>query len=390
MKISAKIIVNSVLVLSISLVMYAKNTGLQSEPATASQLANASGKELNNQDGQESIPNARSQSTHSVAQSKENKAEDRGQKKEPLKVDSKQKNGSQKKTPAGAQPPIDKQGKKNGQSPAKKQAANGYGEEIDKILVIIWGEGAAKIITQSDITRASLLGGASRTLDDLIFERLVLLDAHKHKIFADEKAVDNYLNGIMREHHLTKDQLEAIFSESGMTYQQARMQLAEMQTITMMLEFKITSRLIVPQKEIERCYQESPEYTKPAYLISTIIIPYESTQEKEEQIKDVNRRLKKGWYDRAWSQPFWIDEAEIAADKQFILSLNTEEISQPYATKNGIEIYKVVEKQEPRLKTLDERYREINNQLRTAKYQELLAEYRDELFAKGAIRYLDR
>ena len=60
---------------------------------------------------------------------------------------------------------------------------------LDSIVATVMNDEGTEIITLSDTKRPSL-SGAPRTVDDMIFELLVFLDALKHKITPDDDAVD--------------------------------------------------------------------------------------------------------------------------------------------------------------------------------------------------------
>ena len=92
---------------------------------------------------------------------------------------------------------------------------------IDTIQAVVFGQGGAQVITRSDVTRPSL-SGAPQSLDDLIFERLVFLDAQKYKIVPDEDAVDKYLALVQKENNLTLDQLKEVFASAGYSYEEGR------------------------------------------------------------------------------------------------------------------------------------------------------------------------
>src|SRR5204863_9827732 len=87
---------------------------------------------------------------------------------------------------------------------------------LDKIEVVISGKEEREIITRSDSERPSL-SGEFRALDDLVFERAVLLDAKQHKISSDDEAVDAYIAQVQRENNLSQKDLETIFTSAGYT-----------------------------------------------------------------------------------------------------------------------------------------------------------------------------
>lgn len=261
---------------------------------------------------------------------------------------------------------------------------------LDTIEAVVLGQEGTEIITKSDIDRPSL-GGGIRTRDDIIFERLVYLDAQKHKIFSDEDAVDAYLSAIQREHNMTRDELVGIFTAAGYTFEEGRQQLQMMQSVNSMLDFKIRSNLIVPRKDVEAYYQEHPEFIEASYDLQRAFVPFSTVQSKEEQRATLEQFAKtgRGVGGIEWSQPFTINHSDIAEDKQFIYTMRPREISMPQEISGGFELFRLNEKHEQRLRGFDERYREITDILRRPKYDELLAEYRKKLWVDASVIYFD-
>ena len=259
---------------------------------------------------------------------------------------------------------------------------------IDQIEVVISDVEGVEIITKSDIEKPSLAGGF-RPKDELVFERLIVIDAKKHKIPQDEEAVDAYLAQIQREHNLSNEELENIFTSAGYTIQEGRQQLQIMQTVNTMLDVKIRSNLIVPQKDVEAYYNEHPEVIEATYTLERAYVPFSKKISKKQQYtilkRYINNEIKvKGV---TWSEPFTVNHSEISETKNFIYTLPVGQISSPQKISGGFEMFKLVAKTPEYKRTLDESYREIVDILRRPKYEELMRNYRDALFEKASIVY---
>lgn len=259
---------------------------------------------------------------------------------------------------------------------------------INKIVASIYTEEHSAIITQLDVERLTLQG-ETRTLEEIIFEKLVFLDAKAHKVAPDEEAVDRYLQTVQRENNLTLDQLKMIFKSAGYTYEEGREQFAVMSTVNSMIDYKIRSRLIVPEKDIAAYYKAHPEMEEQRYYVEMAVIPFSSEYEGEE----LKHRLilytqgKKDFPGISWNEPFWISKTDIAEDKEFITQLKEGQISNPYEGVHGFELYRVKEIQPERLKPLEDRYKDISDALRRPRFEQLLTEYKKELFDTASIVY---
>jgi len=259
---------------------------------------------------------------------------------------------------------------------------------LDTIEAVVRIQKDTEIITKSDVDRPSL-GGEIRPLQDIVFERSVFLDAKKHKILSDEDSLEAYLMAIQHEHNLTRDGLKSIFTAAGYTYEEGRAQLQMMQTTNTMIDFKIRSNLIVPRKEVITYYQAHPQVVEPSYILQRAVISLSSTKTKEQQKKElvIFSKTKKSMYNIIWSEPFSIDQSDVAEEKQFIITMEPGDISLPIEISGEFELFRLKEKIKERILTLDERYREIVDILRQPKYKELLQAYKDSLFDTASITY---
>ncbi len=260
---------------------------------------------------------------------------------------------------------------------------------IDSIQAVVFGQNGTQIITYSDVIRPGL-SGVPRTLDDIVFERLVFLDAQKFKINADEDAVDKYLAMIQKENNLTLDQLKDVFASAGYSYQEGREQFKMLQTVNSMLDFKIRSHVIVPRQLVEQYYHEHPVIEEAAYKIQVGFWPYiPGKEETQNKALTYMSKTGKAVRDVQWSEPFWVKKGDVAVEKQFIFNLKVGQSSLPNDRGGeGFEIYRLVEKTEERIPTLDERYKEIADTLRKPIYQDLMDRYKQQLFDTSSVMYL--
>jgi parvulin-like peptidyl-prolyl isomerase len=89
-----------------------------------------------------------------------------------------------------------------------------------------------------------------------------------------------------------------------------------------------------------------------------------------------------------WEEPFWVKQPEVAADKEFIFTLKAGQTSVPTAVAGGFQVYRLIEKKERHVVTLEERYKEIVDILRRPLYQDLMDKYKKHLFETNSVLYL--
>jgi len=261
---------------------------------------------------------------------------------------------------------------------------------VDTIVVTIYGDEGVQIITKSDLERLSI-DGQERTKEDIILERLMFLDAQKMHMVQGDEAVDAYLNNIQREHNMSKDQLEYLFANSGYSFEEAREQLRILYAVNSIIDFKIRSRLIVPEQDVVAYYKGHPVKLQPTYQIQRSFVSLPVDQAEQEAFKkEIEQWCQTGKGDVApiWDEPFWIEKGDIAEGKKFITTMHVGSCAVSGETAEGIELFKLVGKKEEREQSIEERYREITDILRRPKFEELLADYKKQLRESASIVYL--
>lgn len=260
---------------------------------------------------------------------------------------------------------------------------------LDGIVATVFAQEGTKIITASELERRSL-DGQERTLEDLIYEQLMILDAQKFKMAPDDEQIDKHLASVQRDNNITLDQLKTIFTNAGYSYEEGRQQFGIISLINQLLDFKIRSRLIVPEKEVVAYYNANPENQDAGYLVQRALVPFDAEQRHEEQQAEIERYVhgRNGFVVIDWQEPFWIEKQEMADNKKFIMAMQPGDISDPVETTEGFELFKLQESRPERVKKLDERYREISDALRRPKYEQLLNEYKKQLMDGASVLYL--
>lgn len=264
--------------------------------------------------------------------------------------------------------------------------------KIDGIKSTIYTSNSVHITTESDPRRPNL-DGTPRTLSSIEFEILVFQDAQdKPGILLDDTETDKGLQKLLKDNNMTMKQLENIFRDAGYTYAEGREQFKTMSTVNQMLDYKIRSRLLVPEKEIMAYYHKHPIYEDARYLIQRAFVPFSSLISKQKLKKQITAHLRGNDdedFNIEWSPEFWVQEDELAQEKQFITQLAVGQISDPVEVDNGFEVFKLVQAKERYLKPIEQRYTEIANILRKPRYDKLFDEYKQQLFDSASIVRFD-
>ncbi len=241
------------------------------------------------------------------------------------------------------------------------------------------------VLTQLDVERPSI-DGRRRTVDELVMDHLMYCEAtYFYRMIVPEDAVDKYINSIKEQHHLSDDQLRAMFKEVGYTYDEGRQQLAMGQAIDSLLNFKIRSRLVVLEKDVRAYYDAHPAYEEASYRIKKGFIP--EGVFTEEELKTITDAMMKNPAIQ-WSTSYWLLEDEITDErKEMLRGMEQGSYSHVEPTTGGYEIIRMLTVKPRALKTFEDRYREISSVLQEPQYYRLLDELKKELLDKYEVVY---
>lgn len=263
---------------------------------------------------------------------------------------------------------------------------------VETIKAVVHGEDKddIAIITLMDVTRRGISGDI-QSLPDKIFSELLWFEGKKYRILPSEEDIERHLKVVERENNISRKQLVEIFTTNGWTLEEGKEQFAKMYTANSVVQFKVSGGLFVSTKEVQTFYDENPEWIEATYTLQRGLIPYSYAQTKKQQLQIINDAIAQGKEIPGvqWSPAFTIKQDQIAADKKFLLDMKDGEISKPVNVFEGFELFKLVQASPRRLRTLDERYGQIADMLRRPKYQEILTNYKKQLYDNASIIYFD-
>jgi hypothetical protein len=259
---------------------------------------------------------------------------------------------------------------------------------IDTLKAVVYGQERTDLVTLSDVSRPSL-DGSHQTLDDLVVAKLISQDAIRYKMEPNDEAVTRRLEEVQRENNLSLDDLKSIFSAAGYTFEEGREQFKIMTSIGTMIDFRIRSRLIVPEKDIEDYYQAHPLVEEASFQVQRDLVTPPNGMDHGTFMQELQGLIKTGksTLDIDWGDAFWINKSEIAQDKQFLTTMEVGSIAMGSESAAGIELFKLINKKEEHLLSLEERYNEISDFLKRPKYDELFEQYKKDLFTSAAVVY---
>lgn len=287
----------------------------------------------------------------------------------------------QKKEPVKASSKVVSVEKKSTDKKKKVQAL----KLENKISAVIYTESEPIVLTQSEFDRLSI-NGVKQKKKDVILSRLMDHEAQNvYKIPVSDDAVKKYIISLQDHHQIDDERLKEMFKSAGYSYEEGVDELRRMLVIDSLLNFKIKSRLVVPEDEVRAEYNKKPQIEPAAFRIKKGFLAshvLSDDERKELVLTGKNSELVD------WLNPFWLEEDDLAESLQVLKTMQEGDIAQPISIPEGYEIIKLIKKKARHKRSFEQAYKDIAEQLRMPLFEKLLKEYHDELLKKYEIVYL--
>lgn len=261
---------------------------------------------------------------------------------------------------------------------------------VDRTKVVIHTDTPgmpSEIICESEVQRIGL-DGRQKDLSEKIVDRLMVKEGERFGIDVRQVAEETWEKN-QKERGMSEQQMHALLEGAGYTIDEAKEELGRMFVSNQVLGFRVYSQIFVSKRDVQKYYDEHPEYRQAEYFIARALVPYTEAASKDELLQTLQVYRKTGTGIRVpWGEPCWFLEDEIAADKRFIFSMEAGDIAEPIPTYNGFELIKLVDKRPAMLVPLQERYNTIEYELKLPKLQKELDRYTQDLLSKATIVYL--
>lgn len=259
---------------------------------------------------------------------------------------------------------------------------------IDKVLAVIYHNEGSTIVCQSDLRPG--LDGMPRDLPQAILDRLMVLDAQKLKITISENDIDRHLAQVQKMYNLTRENLLKLFKKMGYTYQEGREQLRTMQMIDSIVDYRVRSKNLIEEKDVEAYYCEHPEIIPAEFKVAQIFIPFDKKQTKKQQEETIKLLIETNAIDpERWDPEITLKANEIASDKAFIKDLSVGSIVRLQETEEGVRLLRLIDKKPEYVIPLREREREIRATLSKDRLSGGLESYQKSLWANAHVRYTE-
>jgi len=272
-------------------------------------------------------------------------------------------------------------------------------ERIDRIVAIVNGD----VITQDELdmfTKMSLLDGeaepamkdeAQRSryfLDRLIEDRLILQEAKKMQLKADEKIIEDRIKDI-RFRAGSEMAFQQALASQGISLTELREKLKNQLLIYMAVQKEIKNKTQVSPREVTEYYEQH----KDRFMVPESVVVQSIFVEDKDVLKEVMQKLAAGEDFSALSKTYskrsdlgTVSRGQLKKDlEDFLFACEIGKPSKPFPFDNGYYIFLVKEKIPPVERSLDEVKGKIESILTNEKSEKLLKAWIEDLKDKAYI-----
>ncbi|OAG27351.1 peptidylprolyl isomerase [Thermodesulfatator autotrophicus] len=235
-----------------------------------------------------------------------------------------------------------------------------------------------------------------KVLQQLIDEKLINQEIERRGIEVSSEEIDRFIEHFKRQNGLDDQAFQKFLAEQGLTLEEYRQKVAQQIKRIKLVQSRVNQIVVTPE-EIEREYQRRYGKVVTRYELAAIII---NGQEAEAKIKKAYQELKAG-KDFAEVAAKYSDipdsgrglgtfsPEELAPEVREVLAkLQPGEVSPPIKVGNSWQIFKLLHIKKEKAKSLAGTKKEIENELRQKKIDQLLQNWQKELREQAYIRIL--
>lgn len=251
---------------------------------------------------------------------------------------------------------------------------------IDQGAVVVCGPEQNTVIVDTDSTWKRGLDGRPSALQQQIQQDIIAQQVIADKVPMDPTAADKYVESMKKQNNFTDKDLIELFESVGRTFNEGIKLLSDQYTYEVFMHHKFKSQLVPTEDEIMSYYKTHPEHVDGFAQIQVAYVDF--TDETKESIKKNLDKIVTGKkvtkFSVEFSDPVIVKEGDIAEDKRFIFDMKTGQ-TRVVEGDERFEIYKLLEKQPMRQKSLDECRFSIVDHLNQDRLAEMLGNYNQEI-----------
>lgn len=204
-----------------------------------------------------------------------------------------------------------------------------------------------------------------QVLKQLETERLELLEAQKNNVTVSSADVDKAIADILKDNHLTSEQLKGLLSGSGVQMATFRSQIAAQIAWSKLVQDQLGDRVHVSAEDVQAELLRIKEGAdKPRFLVSEVFQPVDTPEQEtkvQKDMTDLANQISLGAPFSAVARQFsqnptaaqggtlgWVQEGQLPPELDAALQkMHIGEVSQPIRSVGGYYLLMLQERQEP-------------------------------------------
>ena len=265
-----------------------------------------------------------------------------------------------------------------------------YGEICDRIVAVVEDD----LITQYELNKKirqltgmdpqelqrkdkeKFLETRRRVLDYLIDEKITKKKIKELGIEVTDKEVDDAIEKIKKDNHLTQEDLLSALKAQGMTYLEYRKKVKTDLERMQLINYEVKSKIIIKDAQVKKYYEQHKDQfkVKGSLRLAMIFLPLKdpddalSKEQLQKTVQEIYEKLRKGEEFSTLARQYSkgpgaseggdigeFDPAQLDPKiREAIKDLKEGEVSQPIYRPNGIQIIKVVRRYKGAIRPFEE------------------------------------
>lgn len=258
-----------------------------------------------------------------------------------------------------------------------------YGDSyiVDEILASIYHPEGNEIVLLSDLIG---IDGQERTLQDIVLERLMVLDARRYKVVVADEELDRFLANLQKQNGWTRNDFIMFLDERGYSFEEGRELLRAKQMVNQMIDHKVRTdkRMSISREQAQSYYEASPEYEEASYTLDIAYVP--TSQYNREQLEKMSKSHKLP-DDIHFDEAFTLKANELPEDRRFVEHKTVGDIVLIEPVADGHELTRLVAKSKAETVPFD--FQRVASRMRQERFKQVLEDYQKELLAHARIKY---
>ncbi|MBM3894142.1 peptidyl-prolyl cis-trans isomerase [Candidatus Dependentiae bacterium] len=240
------------------------------------------------------------------------------------------------------------------------------------------------VICKSDLNEPQLiLGGRTRDLERCIMDEILLQKAQQNGVVPSQEDVEKKAIAYRNGHgfgYKSGEEYERFLGRAGLSSKKVVNQIKNSGAAARMEMLLMPKGAVVSRDEIVAFCEKNPEQKEALYLVSF------STGSKD--LVDENGHLTKKAATQ-WSRfDGWLSESELSKSMKFITKMEPGQVSEPVIRGDSFFIYRLEEKQDARLFTIEERYAGIEQRLLEEAKKDKFIDIKKRLRQEACVVYM--